>query len=354
MSNPFTTSHSPFIIAGPCSIESEAQFTSVTRRLAAIAEVDMIRCGIWKPRTRPGGFQGMGVDAFPVIDSAVRRLADEGLTHLPPFCCEVATPMHVEQCLRHGIGTVWIGARTTGNPFMVDELANALRGTALAVMVKNPSSPDIKLWLGAVERLRAAGVESLAAVHRGFAQYGERTYRNAPLWELPIEFKRSCPDIPLFCDPSHITGRRDLVRHIAQTALDLHFDGLMVEVHPEPTQALTDPDQQLSPALFAQMLDQLKRRSHDENPDGLTLLRSRIDSVDGELLRLLAQRMDLARDIAAVKRQHNMAVFQPQRWNAVLSSKLEQARHLGLDEEFVKALFEKIHSESIRLQQGEI
>ncbi len=342
----FSISDKPMVIAGPCSIESEQQLSETAAGLSRDSRIAMMRCGVWKPRTRPGGFEGLGEPALRWI-AAVKRL----YTTLP-FCCEVARPEHVELCQQYGIDAVWIGARTSVNPFLVGELAEALRGSGLAVMVKNPITPDISLWLGAIERIEQAGIDDLAAVHRGFSTYNNFGYRNNPLWEIPIELKRRLPELPLLCDPSHIGGRRELVASLSQMALDLHYDGLMIECHPDPDSALTDSQQQITPAELAAMLDSLKLRSHSETgPGDLRRMREQLDVIDTEMLRLLAQRMKISRDIGAIKRTHNMPIFQPQRWQQVLEHQMQAAREVGLDEEFVRELTEKIHGESLRQQE---
>lgn len=340
-------SEKPTIIAGPCSVESEQQLRQVCNSLAADSRVSIIRCGVWKPRSRPGGFEGLG-------EPALRWIAQlrPSLPRLR-FCCEVARPEHVELCCLYGIDAVWLGARTTVNPFLVGELASALQGTPLAVMVKNPVTPDTSLWIGAIERLQKSGITDLAAIHRGFSTYNNFGYRNNPLWEIPIELKRLMPHLPLFCDPSHIAGKRELVSSLSQTAFDLHFDGLMIECHPSPDNALTDSKQQISPDALRSLLDTLHPRQHtDKTPDELLLLREQLDVIDAQLLKLISQRMKISADIGAIKRAHNMPIFQPQRWQKVLDDQLAAARALGLNEHFVKDITEKIHGESIRLQEG--
>ena len=345
--------NAPIIIAGPCSVESEEQLSAVCGALAAMPQVRAIRCGVWKPRSKPGGFEGLGEAALAIADSVRQRHP-----HLPPLCCEVATPAHVELCLRHGISLFWIGARTTTNPFMVEELTQALRGTHAAMMVKNPLSPDVRLWAGAIERFQntlppagQGGLPCVAAIHRGFVQYGESNYRNSPLWEVPIELHRLMPEVPLLCDPSHIAGRSPLVAPLAQQALDLHFDGLMIEVHHHPAEAMTDASQQLSPAEFRSLVEGLVMRRATGSVHELDICRKEIDDIDHQLLVLLARRMRLSGDIATIKSQHNMAIYQPERWEAVLQQLREQAATLQLDPSFIESLYGKIHAESIRTQE---
>ena len=342
----FTISDKPTVIAGPCSAESTQQMHSVAARLAEDSRVSMIRFGVWKPRTRPGGFEGLGEPALQWAYAIKQEFPTLR------FCCEVARPEHVELCLQYGIDAVWIGSRTSVNPFIVGELAEALRGTTLAVMVKNPITPDIALWLGAIERIQQAGISDIAAVHRGFSTYNNFGYRNNPLWEIPIELKRRIPDMPLLCDPSHIGGRRELIATLSQMALDLHYDGLMIACHPEPASALTDSQQQITPEELSALLDGLKIRTHsDVAPSDLNRLREQLDVIDAEMLKLLSQRMKISQDIGTIKRRHNMPIFQPQRWQQVLERQIETARGLGLSEEFVKELTEKIHGESLRMQE---
>lgn len=336
----------PIIVAGPCSVESREQLRAVSLSLRNIRHLKLIRGGVWKPRTRPGGFEGLGEPALAWMEELQRELGID-------YCCEVARPEQVELCLQHGIGTVWIGARTTANPFMVSELCAALRGSGVAVMVKNPVCPDVSLWLGALERLHEAGIDDVAAVHRGFSMYHNQGYRNAPLWELVMELRREAPGLPVLCDPSHIGGRRELVRPLCDTARQMAFDGLMVEVHPHPDEAWTDAAQQITPADLAAIVESwpgATTAATTPQSEMLTPLRNQIDSVDREMMALLSQRMGLARQIAAVKRTEGIPVYQPQRWAAVLDKRLQQAEALGLDPSFTKDLLEKIHAESVRVQ----
>ena len=349
----------PYIVAGPCSVEGREQIASVALALARLPQVSMVRCGVWKPRTRPGGFEGHGEVALQWIAecrAAVDAVREENGGGRLLFCCEVARPEHVETVLRYGIDAVWIGARSTASPFVVQELTEALRGTKLPVMVKNAPSPDVRLWMGAMERCRQVGVEDLKAVHRGFDVYRNDGYRNNPLWEIPIELRRLMPDVPILCDPSHIAGRREPLAALSQTAMDLGFDGLMIETHPKPEKALTDAGQQISPDELAALLAGLVMRSTDSRvaDEELRLLREQIDYIDKDVLRLMSARFEVARQIARVKEEGNLAVFQPKRWDTVLRQRMEAAERQGVDPAFVKVLFEKIHAESVRVQEQEI
>lgn len=336
----------PIIISGPCSVESREQLQLTVGQLAHTPNITMIRAGVWKPRTRPGGFEGLGEPALAWMQQLQSECGK-------PFCCEVARTEHVELCARYDIKNVWLGARTTANPFMVEELCEALRGSGMSVMVKNPMHPDVRLWLGAIERLQHCGVTVSAAIHRGFSMYDNRGYRNDPLWEVPMELHRLMPDIPLLCDPSHIAGRADLVAPVAHAAMQLDFDGLMVEVHPNPANALTDATQQLTPDDLTALLATIDGNTHHPSVDTtgtVALLREKIDEVDHDLMTLLSKRMSLSRQMAEVKRQYGMSVYQPKRWEAVLNDRLQQADALGLDHAFIKEILEKIHGESVRIQ----
>lgn len=338
-----------FVVAGPCSAESYAQMETVASRLSANPKIALVRCGVWKPRTRPGGFEGAG-------EEALKWMAD--LKNKFPalrFATEVAQPFHVELALRYGVDVLWIGARTSGNPFSISELAESLRGTHVPVMVKSPMVPDLKLWVGAIERLRHAGLSDLAAVHRGFCTNSGTSLRNDPCWEIPIELRRLFPDLPILCDPSHLGGSREMVRPLSQMAINLAFDGLMVECHPNPDEALTDAAQQLSLDELESMLAllSLRDKSHHATAD-LQLYRDQITSLDGELIRILADRMDLCRKIAEVKNSANMPIYQPRQWDNKLRSCLSQARHFSLDEDFVSDIFQRIHLQSIKVQEESI
>lgn len=337
------------IIAGPCSAESYEQLHEVARHLKDVPCLTTIRAGVWKPRTRPGCFEGLG-------EPALRWMQEIGREFGVSFCCEVARPEHVEMCLQYGIHTVWLGARTTTNPFMVDEICSAISGNNIEVLVKNPICPDVRLWLGAIERLQHVGITALTAIHRGFSMYHNNGYRNAPLWEVALELRREMPDIPILCDPSHIAGRRDLVPILTATALQLDYDGLMVEVHPHPASAWTDAEQQID---FTTLLTIAETWNINEKQNTTPLpelgpLRDEIDSIDHGMLRMLARRMELSHQIADIKRQKNMTVYQQGRWTDVIEDRLALAQKLGLDTKFTKDILERIHAESVRVQLGEL
>ncbi|WP_375416647.1 chorismate mutase [uncultured Hymenobacter sp.] len=337
----------PLLIAGPCSAETEAQVLATARGLRALGKIDLFRAGVWKPRTRPGAFEGVGTAALPWLQQVK---AETGL----PVTIEVATPRHVEDALKAGIDVFWIGARTTVNPFAVQELADALAGTGVPVMVKNPVNPDVALWAGALERLERAGLRDLAAVHRGFSTFAPSKYRNAPTWMLPIELKTRFPHVPLFCDPSHIGGRRDLLLPIAQKALDLDYDGLMLETHPDPDRALSDAEQQVTPARLGEILQELKYRYRSsDNADYLNKaeeLRQKMDVADREIVEALARRMALVEELAEYKKENNVKILQLDRWKEIFHTRPEWAEKLHVNETFVAELYKLIHIESIRKQ----
>jgi chorismate mutase len=325
-----TAKGQPFIIAGPCSAESEEQVLTVARALKAAGQADMYRAGIWKPRTKPGGFEGMGTAALPWLQAARQ---ETGL----PMAIEVATPKHVEEALKHGIDVLWIGARTTVNPFAVQELADALAGTGVPVMVKNPVNPDLALWAGALERLERAGITDLAAIHRGFSTFAPSRYRNAPTWAIPIELKTRYPQLPLINDPSHIGGSRDLLLPIAQKALDLDYDGLIIETHPDPDHALSDAAQQVTPARLQELLSELKYRYRSsDNAD----YRNKAEEL----------RQALIQELAEYKKENNVKILQLERWQEIFKTRPEWGRKLNIDEKFVGELYKLIHIESIRQQ----
>ena len=337
------------IFAGPCSAESLSQLRTLADFIrqwnsANRLKIQALRAGAWKPRTHPGEFEGYGTQALEWLQQIK---AESGLT----VATEVATAHHVECCLNAGIDILWVGARTTSNPFLMQEIASALQGCSLPIWIKNPISPDLGLWRGAVERVAAASKGLVGAIHRGFGLYNSAPYRNAPLWEIAVEMKRSCPHIPLLCDPSHIGGKRELVAAIAQTGVDLEMDGLMIEIHPEPEKALSDAKQQLDLKAFAQLLSGLRFRDMHGSTARMTQIRCILDEIDDELVQLIGRRMRLVEEIGKLKKASNLSVLQMDRWNAVMERALAQARVQGLDENFVRNLLNCIHSEALRLQQ---
>ena len=333
------------LIAGPCSVESKEQFFETATKLSKLHQVKILRGGIWKPRTRPNGFEGIGEDGLKWMKEFSEN---SGL----PFMTEVATPEHVELALRYDIDALWIGARTTANPFSMQQLADALQGTDIPVFVKNPIAADLKLWIGAFERLASSGLKHLAAIHRGFQDINSNTYRNNPRWEIPIELHRQNPDIPIITDISHICGCRKILQQTAQKALDLATNGLMIESHCNPEAALTDAEQQLTPHELKSMLANIVIHKSDSNNADFLLqeLRSQIDNIDNELLQLLAKRSEISSKIGIIKKENNLAVLQLDRWNSILSNHIEKGKMLGLKEELVKEIFETIHKDSIDRQ----
>ncbi len=335
----------PFVIAGPCSAETEEQVMKTAWQLAKKG-CHMFRAGVWKPRTKPGGFEGNGLKALPWL----KRVKEEtGML----VATEVATPTHVEQALAYDIDILWIGARTSANPFAMQDLADALRGTDATVLVKNPVNPDLELWIGALERINQAGITKLAAVHRGFSSYDKKIYRNLPMWQIPIELRRRIPDLPIINDPSHIGGRRELVAPLCQQAMDLGFDGLLVEAHCDPDKAWSDAKQQVTPDVLDYILSLIVVRDETVTTEGIHELRNQIDELDNQLMDLLAKRMRVCREIGQYKKEHNMTVLQPVRYSEILDKRGAQGVLCGMDAEFVKKIFENVHEESVR-QQMEI
>jgi len=344
MLNPITPSSNPLIIAGPCSVESEEQILATARALSQIPEVKMLRGGIWKPRTRPDAFEGRGEEGLVWLQEAKR---ETGL----PTATEVATPKHVELALKYDIDTLWIGARTVVNPFSVQQLADALKGVDIPVMIKNPVSPDLKLWIGAFERFQKAGVKQLVAVHRGFSYYKETPFRNFPMWEIPIELTQRL-NVPLVTDVSHICGNRELLQVTAQKALDLATDGLMVECHINPDKALTDAKQQITPDELKKLIAGLTFRSKQSGlvEHDLAGLRGEIDDIDSELLQLLARRMSVSEQIGEYKKRNNITVVQMDRWKKILADHVAAGEELGLSPILINKVFEAIHQASIERQ----
>lgn len=337
----------PWIISGPCSAESPEQLLSTCKGVLE-AGITTIRAGVWKPRTRPHQFEGAGKIALSWIQDIKKELPQV------QFAVEVATAEHVELCLEAGIDILWIGARTTVNPFTVQEVADALRGVDIPVLIKNPINPDLALWMGAIERVAHAGVSKLGAIHRGFSSFQKTKYRNIPLWQIPLELKTNLPQIPLICDPSHIAGDRKLLLEIAQRAMDMNYDGLMIESHIDPDHALSDAKQQVTPANLIKLMNSLKIRNAFSDDalfnNKLEELRHQIDQADREILESLAARMALVEQVGEYKKENNVAVFQIERWNEVFKSRPDWGNALRLNEDFVADLFKLIHTESIKKQ----
>ena len=332
----------PFVIAGPCSAETEEQVMQTALQLAEKG-CHNFRAGVWKPRTKPGGFEGNGEKALPWMQ---RVKQETGML----TATEVATPEHVELCLKYGIDILWVGARTTANPFAMQALSDALQGVDVPVFVKNPVSPDLELWIGALQRLNQAGVKRLAAIHRGFSNFDNKIYRNLPLWQIPIELHRRVPELPIICDPSHIGGRRELIAPLCQQAMDLGFEGLIVESHCDPDKAWSDAKQQVTPDVLDYILSLLIVRSETATTEGIAQLRKQIDDLDNQLMSLLAKRMRVCREIGQYKKEHNMTVLQATRYNEILSKRGAQGALTGMAPEFVAKVFESIHEESVRQQ----
>lgn len=339
------TKKRPFIISGPCGAEDEQQLETVAKAFIN-SGIDMIRAGVWKPRSRPGQFEGRGEPALGWLKQ-VKQIS--GL----PVCTEVASKEQVELALKYELDAVWIGARTSVNPFAVQEIAEALKGTSIGILIKNPINPDIDLWSGSIERFKQFGFESVAAIHRGFSSYDPSTeYRNKPMWALPIELKRRHPELPIICDVSHISGRRDLLSKVAQRAMDLNFDGLMIESHPNPDAALSDAKQQITPEQCLQLISNLNFRS-GQVPPGLQEIeeiRLVLDSLDAEIVDLLGKRMEMVRKLGAIKKEYNIPVYQLERWQEILNSRTSWGEKNQLRESFVFNLFELIHDTSIKTQ----
>ncbi|MBS1565497.1 MAG: bifunctional 3-deoxy-7-phosphoheptulonate synthase/chorismate mutase type II [Bacteroidetes bacterium] len=339
----------PLIISGPCSAETEEQMIATATRLAKTGKIDMLRAGIWKPRTRPGMFEGIGAKGLPWLQQAKK------LTGLPT-AVEVATAKQVEDALTFDVDVLWIGARTTVNPFSVQEVADALRGVEVPVLIKNPINPDLELWTGAVERVAKAGIKQIGLIHRGFSSYGNTEYRNAPMWHLAIEMKRRNPGMMIINDPSHICGRRDILLDVAQKAIDLDYDGLMIESHIDPDNAWSDAKQQVTPEKLAEMLDTIVWRKEDNNSEefhaGMEKLRQQINHLDDELMQILGQRMKVADQIGKYKKENNITILQTNRWNQILERAYAKGEKLGLSKEFITKYFDAVHMESINHQNN--
>lgn len=337
----------PLVIAGPCSAETEQQVLKIAHQLKD-TDVTVFRAGVWKPRTRPGNFEGVGSIGLNWLKKVKQ---ETGLL----TTTEVANKHHVRLALEHDIDILWIGARTTVNPFMVQEIAEALSGTDKVVLIKNPINPDLSLWLGGMERLYTADIKNLGLIHRGFSTYDKTKYRNIPEWQIPIEVQKRFPDLPLICDPSHIAGRRDLIFELSQLALDLNFDGLMIETHWDPDNAWSDAKQQITPDTLITYMRELKTRKPTLQKEDyrieLEKFRSEIDIIDEQLISVLSKRMDVARKIGALKKDKNVAILQNRRWNEILGNMILEGDSLNLSKEFIVKVFKSIHQESINNQK---
>jgi chorismate mutase len=340
-------SKKPLIIAGPCSAETEDQFIETAIQLKEINKVDILRAGIWKPRTRPGSFEGVGAIGLPWLVAARKQT---GL----PISVEVATAKQVEDALNFDVDILWIGARTTVNPFSVQEVADALRGAKLPIFIKNPINADLELWTGAVERIAKSGIENIGLIHRGFSSYANTEYRNAPMWQLAIEMKRRNSNLPIICDPSHICGRRDTIMEVAQKAIDLNFDGLMIESHRNPLEAWSDAKQQVTPQRLLEILNEIIWKNETTNEQEFTTalasMREQINQLDDELLQLLGQRMKIADQIGMYKKENQVTILQTNRWNEILEKALKKGALVGLSKEFIMKYLDAVHIESINHQ----
>jgi chorismate mutase len=337
----------PLLISGPCSLESEEQTLETAHQLAKDKRVFVFRGGVWKPRTRPGSFEGVGSIGLKWLQKVKK---ETGL----PVGTEVANAQHTEEALNAGLDVLWIGARSTASPFVVQEIADVVKGTDAVVMVKNPVNPDVQLWMGALERLNQAGIKNLVGIHRGFTSFGDSKYRNYPNWKTFIELRRLLPNLPVICDPSHIAGKRELLFEVSQKAFDLGMDGLMIESHRDPSCALSDKDQQVTPADLAKILDKLIiRQATSTNKlfeNQLELLRSRIDALDTELMEVLSSRMEIAREIGRYKKENNVTALQISRWTELMNNRIATGEKLNLNRTFVQILFQLIHEDSVRMQ----
>ena len=340
-------SRRPMMIAGPCSAETEEQLMDTCKQIKEVG-INIARAGIWKPRTRPNNFEGVGHEALKWVQNVKK---ETGLY----FSIEVGNPQHVEAALKHDIDMLWIGARSTVNPFTVQEIAEALRGVDIPVLVKNPINPDLALWIGAMERLWHVGITKIGAIHRGFSSFQKTSYRNLPMWRIPIDLKNQMPDVPLICDPSHISGSRDHIFDVSQRAIDLDYDGLMIETHRDPDNAWSDAAQQVTPTSLGNILRNLKyRKPTSEDKEFITHLeelRHQIDHVDKELYEIIAQRMDIVEEIGQYKKRNNVTVFQKNRWKEISDSRRQWAEKLNLNPDFMAELFKVIHDASIKRQE---
>ena len=333
----------PLVIAGPCSAETEDQVMAAATQLAADG-VKIMRAGIWKPRTKPGGFEGIGSEGLAWL----KRVKQETCMYVST---EVATQKHVYEALKYGVDLLWIGARTTANPFAVQEIAEALQGVDIPVLVKNPVNPDLELWIGALERLSNVGLTRIGAIHRGFSSFDKKIYRNLPQWHIPIELKRRYPDLPIICDPSHIGGKRDLIAPLSQQAMDLGFEGLIIESHCDPDNAWSDASQQVTPSRLKEIIGGLViRDGKKQTTEDLSGLRRQIDELDDQLLELIAKRMRVSKEIGTFKKEHDMTIVQTDRYDEILTKRISQATEMGMNPEFMRVILEAIHEESVRVQ----
>lgn len=341
------TDGKPFIIAGPCSAETEEQVVSTAHLLANTGKVHVLRAGIWKPRTRPGEFEGIGSVGLQWLN---RAKEETGLL----TATEVATAKHVEEALAAGIDILWIGARSTANPFTVQEIADALQGVDVPVIVKNPVNPDLSLWIGALERINRAGIKKLAAIHRGFSSFEKTAFRNEPMWDIAIQLKTIAPELPIINDPSHICGNRELIPYVTQKAMDMDMQGLIVESHIDPSVAWTDAKQQVTPAALAELLDNLSiRKPESDNPgfeDKLAEFRNQIDQLDDQIIKQIGDRMKIAEKIGEFKRDNDVTILQVNRWDEIVQKRVKLGAALSLGEDFMKKYLELLHNESIRKQ----
>lgn len=337
----------PFLLAGPCSAESKEQLMDTAKQLQATQRVSAFRAGIWKPRTRPGSFEGIGEPGLQWLQEVK---AETGLR----TAVEVASAAHTELALKYDVDVLWVGARSSANPFTVQEIADALKGTDKIVFVKNPVSPDLPLWMGALERINRAGIKKLGAIHRGFSSHEASVFRNVPMWHLAIELKKICPNLPIICDPSHISGKRELVSFVAQKALDINMNGLMIEVHNNPSCALSDAEQQLTPDTFAQVISDLMLRFVEPmtvaSKNILEEYRKQLDEIDDDLIQMLSNRMKISQKIGQYKQENNVMVLQMNRWEEILNHRVKMGVAMGLNAKFIKQQMEIIHDESIRIQ----
>lgn len=339
---PGIESKRPIVIAGPCSAETEEQVMDTAKQLAKNG-IKIYRAGIWKPRTKPGGFEGVGEIGLPWL----QKVKEETGMYVST---EVATAKHVEAALKAGIDILWVGARTSANPFAVQEIADSLKGVDIPVLIKNPVNPDLDLWIGALERIYNAGIRKLGAIHRGFSSYDKKIYRNLPQWHIPIELHRRLPNMPIICDPSHIGGRRELIASISQQAMDLSFDGLIIESHICPDKAWSDASQQITPDILQFIINKLVIREGVQTTESLADLRMQIDNIDNDLLEMLSKRMRISREIGTFKKEHNMPVLQANRYDEIMQKRVILGESMGMSPEFVTKILEAIHEESVRQQ----